>query len=243
MRLKISYKVSKIPNSYRMMIVSLIKKALSDYDYELFEQLYSYNNTSKNKKSKDFVFSVFINDYKKVGDEFITDEISLNLSSPNKQLMIHLYNALLRLNEFSYNGDYVLKKKDIKIIPVKSVKSDFVIFKTMSPIVVKNKENIFLDIDNPEYIECLNYIIDTSLKNYRGVGLREPIELIPIDMKKVVVKESIKSFREKTSKNHIYINSYKGVFAIKGSVFDLNDIYMLGIGFRRNQGFGMIDIV
>lgn len=242
MRLKINYEVSKIPSSYRMMIVSLIKKALSDYDYEVFEQLYSYNGVSKNKKSKDFVFSIFMNDYKKIGDEFIVDEISLNLSSPNKKMMIHLYNAFLRLSEYSYNG-YTLRKKDIKMIPTKSVKSDFAVFKTMSPIVVKNKENIFLDIDNPEYMECLNYIVNTSLENYRGVGLREPIELIPIDMKKVVVKESIKAFKEKTLKDFMYINSYKGVFALKGSMYDLNDIYLLGIGFRRNQGFGMIDIV
>lgn len=243
MRLKINYKVSKIPSSYRMMMVSLVKKALSDYDYELFEQLYYYNESTKNKKSKDFTFSVFINNYKKDGDEFITDEISLNISSPNKQLILHIYNALLRLNEFSYNNTYTLKKKEVKIVQSKSIKSNCVVFKTMSPIVIKDKNGNFLDINDDKYIECLNYIVDTSLKNYRGVGLMTPIEFIPIDMNKVVAKESIKSFKDTTSKSHIYINSYKGIFAIKGSALDLNDIYMLGLGFRRNQGFGMIDLV
>lgn len=242
MRLKIIYKASRIPASYRMMMVSLIKKALSDYNHQLFEQLYYYDDSTKNKKSKDFSFSVFINNYKKDADEFITDEIALNISSPNKQLMIHFYNALLRVKEFSYNNTYVLEKKEIKIIPSKSIKSNTVLFKTMSPIVVKNRNGVFLDINDSEYLECLNYIVDISLKNYRGVGLTSPIELIPIDMKKIVAKESIKSFNEKTSKSHIYINSYKGIFALKGSVLDLNDIYMLGLGFRRNQGFGMIDL-
>lgn len=243
MRLKISYKVSKIPSSYRMMMVSLIKKALSDYNPQLFEQLYYYDKTIKNKKSKDFTFSVFINNYRKNGDEFITDEISLNISSPNKQLILHFYNALLRLKEFSYNNTYALKKKEVKIIHSKSIKSNPIVFKTMSPIVVKNENGDFLDIYDAEYVECLNHIVDVSLKNYRGVGLTAPIEFVPIDMKKVVAKESIKSFKERTLKSHIYINSYKGVFALKGSILDLNDIYMLGLGFRRNQGFGMIDLV
>lgn len=242
MRLKITYKTTKIPNAYRMMFVSLLKKSLSEYNEDLYRSLYIYKDDIKNKKSKDFTFSVFMDNFKKVGDEFITDNVTLNISSANKELILHLYNALLRLKEFSYSG-YTLKRDSVKVVLEKEIKSDYAIFKTMSPITVKDINGLFLDIDNPTYIESLNHIVDTTLKNYRGYGLISPIEFIPIDMKKIVVKENIKGFRDKTSSDCIYINSYKGVFALKGANCDLNDIYGLGIGFRRNQGFGMIDLV
>ena len=242
MRLKVVYKTSKIPSSYRMMMVSLIKMAIKDYNQELFEELYFFNE-AKNKKSKDFTFSVFLKDYKKTKDEFIVDEITLNISSPNKRLMLNLYNALLKLNSYNYKNVYELNKSSINIVHKKNINLDYAIFKTMSPVAIKNKDGRFLDIDSNEYKESLNYIVDTSLKNYRGFGLTEPINFIPINMKKIVVKESIKSFNLKTNKDYIFINSYSGMFRLEGSPIDLNDIYMLGIGFRRNQGFGMIDLV
>ena len=243
MRLKINYKTTRVPNSYRMMMVSLIKNALSEYNEDLFKSLYFYEDTIKNKKSKDFVFSVFLNNFKKEENDFLVEELSLNISSPNKELIIHIYNALNRLKSYTYNNKYTLEKINIAIIQTKLIQSEYVLFKTMSPIVIRNKNGFFLDINSNEYIESLNYIVDTTLKNYRGYGLSKPLNFVPIDMKKVVLKECIKSFTKNTNKKHICINSYKGIFALIGDSKDLNDIYMLGIGFRRNQGCGMIDII
>ncbi|MCW6061850.1 CRISPR-associated endoribonuclease Cas6 [Clostridium sporogenes] len=33
------------------------------------------------------------------------------------------------------------------------------------------------------------------------------------------------------------------MFKLEGNVKDLKDIYMLGLGFKRNQGFGMIEVI
>jgi CRISPR-associated endoribonuclease Cas6 len=62
-------------------------------------------------------------------------------------------------------------------------------------------------------------------------------------MKKVVVKENIRSSAENTDKAIFYVNAYSGIFKLSGDVEDLNYIYQGGIGYRRSQGFGMIDIV
>lgn len=243
MRIKVTYEISRIPNSYKMMIVSLIKKALNEYDENLFESLYFYKDEIKNKKSKDFVFSIFLTDFKKDNEEFIANELTLNISSPNKALMIHMYNALLGLKNYTYNNKYELKRKCIQFVKTKDINAEYSLFKTMSPIVLKNKKGYFLNIDDNEYVDTLNYIINKTLTNYRGYGLKKEIKFTPINMKKVVQKEYIKSFKEKTLKDYMYINSYKGVFALQGDIEDLNDIYLLGIGFRRNQGCGMIDVV
>ncbi|MCC0686255.1 CRISPR-associated endoribonuclease Cas6, partial [Clostridioides sp. ZZV14-6345] len=40
-----------------------------------------------------------------------------------------------------------------------------------------------------------------------------------------------------------YINGYKGRFILKGDIDDLNLIYNLGLGFRRAQGFGDVDVL
>lgn len=279
MRVRVTYKASKLPKAYRFMFVSLLKKALYDYDKEFFKELYFYTDkqegrkdfdpavslmgeflkecdektfeefcvsmndaTRKNKKTKDFTFAIYLKDFKDCGKDLSADEIVLNISSPNQILMIFLCNALTSLNHFCYEGKYSLEKKNIRVLRSRKITTDYGLFKTMSPIAVKNKSGKFLDITDKEYQESLNYIINQTLKNYRNIGLIQPIEFIPVDMKKVVVQEKIKGFTEKTGKEFMYINSYTGAFILKGNPIDLNDIYDLGIGFRRSQGFGMIEL-
>ena len=59
----------------------------------------------------------------------------------------------------------------------------------------------------------------------------------------VIVKEEISGFKEKTNKKYIYFNSYSGVFHLRGDKDDLNLLKELGIGVRRNSGFGSIDLI
>lgn len=242
MKIKAVFKTNKIPVGYRMMFVSLIKSLLSDYCEEYYNEIYTYNN-GKNKRSKNFTFSVFMKDFKKEEEVFLTDEVILNISSPDKKLILYLYNSLIKMKDYEYENKYKISKNTVKIVNHKKIENDYCMFKTMSPIAIKNKSGRFLDVDTPEYLESLNHIVNQSLINYRGKGLSREIEFIPVDLKKVVVKEKIASFTEKTGKEYMFINSYSGVFILKGDSEDLNAIHKLGIGFRRNQCFGMIDLV
>ena len=65
MRFKIELNAldKKIPIGNRFMICSLIKRAISDGDTELFNSIYKYED-KKNKKIKDFTFSIYLNDFK-----------------------------------------------------------------------------------------------------------------------------------------------------------------------------------
>lgn len=242
MKIRAVFKANQIPVGYRMMFVSLIKSLLSNYSEEYYNEIYTYKN-GKNKKSKNFTFSIFMRDFKKENEVFLTEEVVLNISSPDKKLMVYLYNSLLKMRDYEYENKFKIYKNTVKIVNHKNIENDYCMFKTMSPIVIKNKEGKFLDIDSPEYLKSLNYIVNQSLINYRERGLSRKIEFIPIDLKKVVVKEKIASFTEKTGKEYMLINSCSGVFILKGDKEDLNDIYKLGIGFRRSQCFGMIDLV
>ncbi|MCS4585970.1 hypothetical protein FZ990_12235 [Clostridium perfringens] len=42
---------------------------------------------------------------------------------------------------------------------------------------------------------------------------------------------------------YILFNSYSGVFHLRGDKDDLNLLKELGIGGRRNSGFGSIDLI
>ena len=86
-------------------------------------------------------------------------------------------------------------------------------------------------------------LVDTVLKNYRGYGIKKDIEFENLDLKKVVVKEPFREFQRVTKREYQCVNSYKGRFILRGDNEDLNDIYKLGLGFKRGQGFGNLEVV
>lgn len=244
MRMSVEYKTDKFPLMNQMLGVSLIKEAIKSVDEEYYKKLYTYEQNKSNKKTKNFCFSFFMKDFEKKGDLFIIkDKVIFNISSPDYIFMVNLYNGLLKLNEFKYKKKFILNKLRINLIKEKEIHNNEVTFSTLSPIFIQDKNHNALEIKDENYERELNYIINETLKNYRGYGLREVLKFKPINMKKRVVKEDIRTFREKTKKSYYYVSSYVGVFHMQGNVNDLNDIYKLGAGFKRNQGFGMLQIV
>ncbi|AOT70855.1 CRISPR-associated endoribonuclease Cas6 [Geosporobacter ferrireducens] len=242
MRLKCEYKASKIPITYQMMFVSLIKEALKISDSDYFQKLYKYGDAA-NKQSKNFTFAVYMKDYE-IADEIfsIKDKVVLNISSPDLEFMIKVYNGLLKLNQFKYK-DYLLNKIRIDLVKEKEITSSEVMLKTLSPICIKTKNHRFMKPEDETYVDELNYIADIVLRNYRGQGLQEKLDFIPLQMKKTVVKEEIRDYKANTGDKHLQIHAYAGTFKLKGNVDDLKDLYALGISFKRNQGFGMVEVI
>ena len=215
MKIKATFKTDKIPLGYRIMFVSLIKNLLNNYSENYFNELYMPKE-GVIRKTKNFTFSVFMKDFKRQGDVFLTDEVTLNISSPDKEFISLLYNLLLNIKDYEFKGKYKIYKKSVKMVDHKKINSDSCKFRTMSPIAIKDESGRFLNIEDSHYCEMLNYIINKSLFNYRGRGLSRKIEFTPIDFKKVVVKEKIASFTKKTGRDYMHINSYAGVFILKG---------------------------
>ncbi len=244
MRISCEYKTDKFPVSYQMLGVSLVKEALKSVDRDYYDKLYHFEAGKANKRAKDFCFSVYMRGYEKKEDVFlIKDKVVINFSSPNYEFMVNLYNGLLKMKSFNYK-DFDLNKVRINLVKEKSIHKRKVTFGTLSPIHIKDQNNKALDIKDESFVKELNYIADKTLENYRGFGLKEALHFIPSkNMKKRVVKQEIKAFRENTSKPYFYVDSYVGEFQLEGDMNDLKDIYMLGLGFKRSQGFGMIEVV
>ena len=242
MRLRCDFKGDKIPLSHNLMFVSLIKEALKKSDSDYYEKIYFYDG-KQNKKSKNFCFAVKMKGFEIEGDiANLKNGVSLFISSPDNEFIIYLYNGLLKIKEFKYKNFNIIRER-ISLLKEKKVNSTELIFKTVSPICIKDNRNFFLKIDDKMYEKELNYIAGIVLENYRGRGLTEKLIFQNVKMNKVVVRQEINMFKEKSGKNHLCINSYEGIFKLCGDPEDLKDLYNLGLGFKRSQGFGMLDIV
>lgn len=244
MRFKINLSAAdkKIPIGNRFMICSLLKKAIEIGDAELFNEIYFYED-KKNKKIKDFSFAIYLRDFK-VEDSYINvnGDISITVSTPDYNLGIAIYNGLLKIKTFNFKG-YNLELKTVALLKEAKVKSNIIQCKTLSPIFIKDRSGKGIDVHDSNFEEGLNYISNLYLETYRGYGLRERLKFIPINMKKVVVKEEVEGFREETNKQFLLVDSYKGIFNLSGDIDDLQILLEAGMGYRRSQGFGLIDLV
>lgn len=242
-RFKCTFKTEKIPLCYHMMFVSMIKEALKAEDEEYLNKLYYFQN-KKNKKSKNFTFSVYLRDYKMDKEEIrINGFVQINISSPDTEFMLKLYNGILKKKSFQYKKIYKMDKLKITIQQEKNISKEELCFKTLSPICIKDINGNSVPPASSEYSKEFNYIQNKILENYRGYGLKESMQFTPVLMEEKVIKEEIEGFKKVSGKSIYYVEAYSGIFKLCGDVQDLKDIYMLGMGYRRNQGFGMIEVV
>lgn len=242
MRIKVELKADVFPRYYNILGTSLIKEAIKKSSKDYFENLYYYNDKN-NKASKNFTFSFFIKDYKINGNNFLVkDRVILYISTPDLELGLHIYNGIINTKNLRYK-EYEMDRLRVSLVKESNIAEDSVVFNTLSPICIKDNYGKFLDIDDENYVDELNYISNIILENYRGYGLKRKFEFENISLKKVVVKEPLREFKEITNKEYKFVNSYKGRFMLRGDSEDLNDIYKLGIGFKRGQCFGNLEVV
>lgn len=242
MRMKVEFKVDKLPIAYNTLFMSVIKEAIRKSDEDYYKNLYYYEDKS-NKQTKNFTFSVYVKGYDIENENFIVkDKVILNISTPDLELGLHIYNGLINYPKFIYKA-YELKRIRVDLGKEKVIDKNEAVFNALSPICIKARNGKFLNIDDNEYLKEFNYISNEILKNYRGYGLKADLEIENIKLNKVVVKEGLREFKNTTGKSYQYVNGYKGRFKLCGNIEDLNDLYKLGVGFKRAQGFGYIDFI
>jgi len=264
MRIKVVIKANKVPVFFRHKIVSLFKEALRKSDKEYKDFLY------KNKITKPFSFNLVLPREKEIKKEkiqidkdFIVEDlvfypnqpfINLYISSLDYRFIADLFNGLMNLKTFRFSSDknmLVNGEKIIweikKVIPLKErpILGDEVIFKTNSPILVETRDDKPVIFSDENFEKELNEITNQILKSphIKGKGLERPLKFEPINMKKQVVKHTLKAFREKAGKPYMLLTGNSGVFKLKGHPKDLEILYKIGIGNRTGQGFGMVEVI
>ena len=241
MRLGVNFIFEKdfIPSNYRRYFLSLIKEALKISDKSIFENLYS--NKSKNVM-KPFTFSVsFIPDDKNSNEGIIhlkSNKVNFYFSSFYPEFIILIYNGFLNL---SHRGWLNLFENKIKInnfyyIKSKPITKEKITFKTLSPIVVRNirdkKGKGFIDCDHKDFKNNLFFNVRSMARKFLNYELKDD-EFEIIDMKMTSKKVTLYG-QEIASKGILTIHAPKNILQL---------IYDAGIGAKRSQGFGMLEVV
>ncbi|MCS7202643.1 MAG: CRISPR-associated endoribonuclease Cas6 [Dictyoglomus sp.] len=266
MRFKLIYEGDLLPIDYRNYFMKLIKDALnlSEEGKEYLDRLYHYeedNIEKTNKAPKPFCFAIrFQHDKEEFKKEknifYLKSPVEFYISSLDINFLVILYNGLINKKLYPYKvGDGIISKIiNITLLKEKIIKDNKAIFKTLSPILIEDKnKNPLLPIDSDGdilentsekfvyFLREFNYLIDSILKGIRGEGIKERIELRPIKIRKEVIKHRI---REKNEEPCLYtFTCFSGVFELSGNPEDLDYLQKIGIGLRRAQGFGMVEVV
>ncbi len=236
MRLKVQCKLEKdfVNLSYNRKILSFFKKSLELYNKDIKD--FYYNSLD----IKDMSFSCFFPIQKIDGENIYLKEnvFTINITFNSILDGIHYYNAFLNAqkekvvfkmgeNQFSIKSIWKSKEREIK--------GDVAVFKTLSPIVVKEKlegKKEWYHLLDEKGIEILKKNLEYSTRGNFASDLIEKMEITPIKTQKTVV-----SFYD------IKFPATKGVFLIKADRKLLDYFYKSGIGSKRSSGFGMLEIV
>lgn len=243
MKLQIIFETKKIPRHYNFLGVSVVKAGLTAANSELKESLYHLDDKRANKAMRPFTGAIYLNGYTLENDEFlIHQDIRMTISSPDIGFMLNLYNGLLEQEQIQYKT-YTLMIKDIKFLPEKLPTKSQALFKTNSAIVVKNRNNRYLNIGDSNYEKELNYAANECLKSIAGRPLYQSLVFTPVAMKKKVVQLKHEKFKNLNAKGLLYLNAFEGTFVLGGHPEDLAILAQAGLGFRRSQMLGCIEMI
>lgn len=243
MELLVVFKTKKLPRHHQFLFASIVKSALSNSNPEMQKKMYRYSENQANKMMRPFTGAIYLNKYILENGEFsIQGDVRLTMSSPDAEFMLYLYNGFVQQQCFKYQS-YELTLEKIQILPQKLPKSNRVLMKTNSPLIVKNSLGKYLEIDDSTYVTELNYAANECMKSIMGRSLYEPIAFTPIAMHKKVVQLKHDKFAKLNDKGILYMNAHEGNFILEGHPEDLSILTQAGLGFRRALFFGHIEMI
>lgn len=227
-----------IPKDKNRIIISLLKHNFSSYDKDYYSELYE---TTPNKM-KSYTFALYMGNCKFMREEIVIPEkkMILNFSTHDAKDGIMFYNAFLK----NKGLEYPIKNNSLKISKInlnkeKTITSDEAIFKTLSPISVRehlgdNKKTWYHSLNDAKGQEVF-------IKNLRYQLLDEFGEKRILDIEELEVEVLI---NKEVKVKHYGIEVLGNICHLKvvAKPYILDYLYKAGIGSQRSAGFGMIDL-
>ena len=242
MRMEVRFKAPILPRRYHFLFTSVIKSAMEISSPDFQKEMYYYGEKS-NKQIKPFTGSILLNNYELKNDTFIiSGDVCLIISSYDPEFMIHLYNGFITKTEYFYK-EFSLSVLQVRFLTEKLPSKNKALFLAHSPIALKGKSGRYLAIDDANYETELNYICNKIINAATRRDLLNPLRFNPVLMKKNIVQLQHDAFQTMNEKSVLYVESYSGTFILEGSVDDLKILTMGGIGNRRSEFFGNIELV
>ena len=239
MRFYLNFEVEKksFPTDYRRIILSFIKKSLS----EILEGKY-YEKYFKDTIQKDFSFSVkFPHNSKFVKNEIILEEFSLKVlftCDDREKTGLLLQQAFNRQKhkKFPINNHNSIVLKNIKQQKSQKITNSKAIFKTYGLCVREHHRETNKDIhyvySEDKFNEQLNVVLKNQLsKSGFSKDMINNISFTPINCKKVLTKHY-----------NIFVDTTVGTFLLEGHPLILQHVYNVGLGSRSSM-FGYLDLI
>lgn len=221
--------------SYQSKMLSLLKKGLSNQNPQLFNELYSKNQI------KNFATSVFFPHAQFYGKKIIlgSEQNAIFYFSTNDiKLGLNIFNAFQWLRQhspLSFNSQLDVNVGRVFDVPLSTITSSQVIFKTMSPLVVRRQDGYFLSCTSQRITAEFKKALITSVKAHLSSSelkdKAEQLEFKPIKMRKTVMRP----FGQ-------FIEASVGTFELSGDPLLLNEIFNSGLGGKRGSFAGMLGL-
>jgi CRISPR-associated endoribonuclease Cas6 len=233
MRLQVSARLSKsvLPLDYRSGFASLLKEALHKANPLLFDRYYGRQHVLK-----PFTFSVYFPGLRGCEADRISvgQEAILHFSTASQELLIAIYNGLLEQVGTPYPlFDNNIIVQSIYLKPRMVIRESHGVFKTLAPVLVNTKgaANWYLLPEDAGFKEGLQFATRELARVFLG-STDVSVEFRPINVRRKVVRHY-----------NMDMQGFVGIFELRGDPALLNLLYNIGLGVRRSQGFGMLELV
>lgn len=217
-----------------MKVYSLLKDAIRRADPSYYDKMFENNR----HEIKPFSFAIFLKDFTITDTKILLKEFTITISS-TMEFAIHAFNGLRELSTYEVEG-VTWKQTNVQLLKEAEIMSGSVYMRTLSPILIENKEGKPLSPTDEEYETELNYFANLQVKQAVDRELYKPICFTPVQMKKTVIKESNRFFRQSKNESSLFFTTYRGSLKLEGHPEDLQLLYQLGIG-KRTSFFGLLE--
>lgn len=220
---------NSINKDYRRNIVHLIKQCLSE---EFYNEIY------KESKLRSFTFSPFLQIENFTKSDIILKEryIKLFFSTDNMTDGWILINSFKINKGKSFNfGKGKITIDNIKTLTEKSINDEIILFKTLSPICIREKldeeKSWFHDFDE-KGMEILKQNLAHQLRYEFPESLLNEVKIKALKVKRTII-----------TNYNIKFPVTIGTLMISGDKRILKTIYNRGFGSKTSLGFGMLEVV
>jgi len=235
-RLCFDLKDSKIHADFRTLLISFLKKSLTEY-----QEGSLYNTYYAPAMRKPFCFAPFL-----YGARFDKDEldvskrrIDLLLSTGDMSAGIDFYNAFhqqLR-KEFLLPDGNTMQLQKIYLEHEQHITSDSIAVQFLSPLCVrihdkKTNKDLYLSAERNGFHEACKEIVSNQVKGVLPEKITENFKIHPLETKKTVIRY-----------HGGMLETSLGNFRLEGEPELLSFLYQYGIGSRRSAGFGCFTII
>ncbi|OXZ29889.1 CRISPR-associated endoribonuclease Cas6 [Finegoldia magna] len=228
----------EIPKDKNRMFLSFIKHSLSKNNERCFENLYGKGITNR----KSFALASYLPGaiFNENTITIPNKKIKLTISVVDMKLGVEIFNSMMGSvnNTYKYK-DCELTTKSVKLLREKKIENSTEIFKTLSPIVIRDhvredNKDWFYDLNDSKgqelFVRNLKFQLEEEMPESKY--FLEELEVEVLKNKKTVA-----------TNYGINVQCNLCVLKINAKSEILEHIYKSGVGSFKSQGFGLLDII